>query len=810
MNNLSKEQSGLLETALYAGEYHLLLGAGFSKSSISQNGTPVLDGDSLTKYLQQQLGIAESSSLNQLYIECQHRQLVKPLITNNYCGCTPDPKLGSLCQYVWKRAYTFNIDDVLENLYDSAAHPKQSVRPINWTDDVVEAENRAELFVVHLHGFAPRGEEGYVFSIKEYVQVSREVNPWMAMLSNQIAVRPFIIIGTQLSEYDLEYYLNSRHDVIRRSNPAPSLYVTPRNDAIVKTLCERFDLVHVPMTATEFGEWLQATFPNPRSARQILGGDSGIEALNAVRNGATAIRFLNDFNPIQVFEPKEETRHSPFLLGAPASWDDIRARLDITRAEEDSSKGKIREFLRGETGTKLFVVEGEAASGKRTMGMRICFDLAQEGFLLFEQRLARRFAVESLLEVASALDRPIVIWCDRPSDNIDRIAEFFDRWGGKAIAFVGQERFYRTLHLKNASQPELLTEFEPDHLLPESYSPLLSRLRQVGLLGKSAGRANEEIIPFIRRRPVLEVLCEIREDFVPLRDVAQSLWTDLRIEQQRAYLIVSLARSCCSIGLREEILLKIMNYDSRYSDLFDNRASSLTLEMNPHADEMCIPTNSLYADFVLELVSDDNELMMLDAFVSIADAIASYVSPHAIKVGSPEALLMRWLFNVQTYVGKYLSDDASKKFFAQVEDSHGWNSRYWEQRAKLYQKDDPELALEYARHGWGIEAGHPLAQTTLAHMIFNLADTRKINYDEFKEAADLLLSAIETEAQRKLQNLQPYVILLSGTKKYIAKGGGILRGFSERIEREMQYAKRRLRLKPELAAVIDEILDVIK
>ena len=90
--------------------------------------------------------------------------------------------------FLW-RLFTFNVDDVLENLYQGTR--KQNLVPLNFSAPFEPTPERRELQAIHLHGSALWPEDGFVFAVTEYVKVMSSLNPWMHPLAEILATEPF-------------------------------------------------------------------------------------------------------------------------------------------------------------------------------------------------------------------------------------------------------------------------------------------------------------------------------------------------------------------------------------------------------------------------------------------------------------------------------------------------------------------------------------------------------------------------------------------------------------------------------------------
>jgi len=165
---------------LFVGGYNLLLGSGICLDCHNGIGEQLRSAEKLRLDLCSLKKLKENTALPRvaalLTPEERQEQLVK-----SFSNCKPEPSLSNLPNYLWKRLFTFNIDDVLETVYVVAQHRKQTLIPINYDSSFEPAPDRRELHAVHLHGWVGQSEVPFVFSHAEYARTMHSMNPWMHM-----------------------------------------------------------------------------------------------------------------------------------------------------------------------------------------------------------------------------------------------------------------------------------------------------------------------------------------------------------------------------------------------------------------------------------------------------------------------------------------------------------------------------------------------------------------------------------------------------------------------------------------------------
>jgi hypothetical protein len=141
---IPKDTIAAFRNTLLAGGYNLLLGSGICLDSHNGLGEQLRNAEKLRQDLCSLKNVRETTALTRvagmLTTEEAEEQLIKPFL-----NCKPGTSLANLPNFLWKRLFTFNIDDVLEALYHDSKHVKQTLIPINFDSQFEPAPNRGEL-----------------------------------------------------------------------------------------------------------------------------------------------------------------------------------------------------------------------------------------------------------------------------------------------------------------------------------------------------------------------------------------------------------------------------------------------------------------------------------------------------------------------------------------------------------------------------------------------------------------------------------------------------------------------------------------
>jgi hypothetical protein len=161
---ISDEQHAAFISSLKSGQYNLLLGSGASMDS--SNGKETLPSGTQFRNDLALLKKANAAQPLQKVFSLLNKGEIEEYVTKRFLYCTPGPTYLLLSSFIWKRAFTFNIDDAMETAYERET-AKQVILSYNFDDEYEDDRTLAELPLIHLHGDATRPVAGYIFSRDE-------------------------------------------------------------------------------------------------------------------------------------------------------------------------------------------------------------------------------------------------------------------------------------------------------------------------------------------------------------------------------------------------------------------------------------------------------------------------------------------------------------------------------------------------------------------------------------------------------------------------------------------------------------------
>ena len=118
-----------LRDTLIAGGYNLLLGAGVSLDSTDANGAFLPSSDAMRQRLCKLTGAPDTTTLTRVYNLLTADQ-IKSALVEPFSPCTPGHTVSRLSHFLWRRLFTLNIDDVVEQHYEAVGGaPSKSYVP---------------------------------------------------------------------------------------------------------------------------------------------------------------------------------------------------------------------------------------------------------------------------------------------------------------------------------------------------------------------------------------------------------------------------------------------------------------------------------------------------------------------------------------------------------------------------------------------------------------------------------------------------------------------------------------------------------
>ncbi|MGQ3282214.1 P-loop NTPase [Bosea sp. (in: a-proteobacteria)] len=379
-----------LKRALGEGEVVLILGAGASFSSRNKRGEPVKIGDALAELIAQQAGFNYAKEKLAVVLSAARPILgdekLISIYKNEYLDTTPADDLRALSNFTWRRIYTWNIDDAINNSLGTRVQRHHYYNGMS--DAVVDSDNISNLQIIKLHGDILNPAHKFIMTEADYARALAQGNhAWYRKLAQDYLSYTPVFIGSRLEEpilaAELERAKQSPSDEMGRG-----YVITPdKLTGLEKSALRARGLVHVCATLDDFGRWLTSEWASGITPREVLSTTHNfkIEDLqnkisNADLESARAL-YPRDMDKIHArassmsaSDANREARR--FLRGFPPTWDVAASEIPVWLSPTTDLLNSLRTSV--ESGERMFVVTGQAGSGKSTAVMQSLIKYGRE------------------------------------------------------------------------------------------------------------------------------------------------------------------------------------------------------------------------------------------------------------------------------------------------------------------------------------------------------------------------------------------------------------------------------------------------
>lgn len=387
----SAEDEQFLKRSMERGEVILILGAGASASSENRSGVNVPMAGALAEFIANHCGQPYSDeSLTDVLaatvpVYIGEQQLFK-ILNDLYCGTRPADELQHLFEYTWRRLYTLNIDDTIENSTKGVQHRRYYNGLI---DKAAESGTTDVIQVIHLHGEAIKPEHGFILTSDDYNRWLTSGNhSWYSKLAEDYANFTPVFIGTRLQEPILSAELHRARGQVN-SGLGRAFVVTPDSFTSVQAGSYRArNLIPVQGYLSDFSDWLRATFSKRLSPVDVAAEVSKVAREIATRH-AVSLADLETARSLFLIEADATAAEvgawtlsqrrqfaRAFLEGGPPTWriasSDVPVKLDAAEALYTRMKLAVSDR------TRVFVAYGQSGSGKTTAILQCLLRLSKE------------------------------------------------------------------------------------------------------------------------------------------------------------------------------------------------------------------------------------------------------------------------------------------------------------------------------------------------------------------------------------------------------------------------------------------------
>ena len=427
----------ILVEEILRGDVVLFLGAGATFGAEADDGRKALSGQELAGALSDHFlgGGFKTKSLSEiaeLSISESDIVTVQTFVADIFRGLRPAKHHLDLPTFRWHGIVTTNYDRVIEDAYEAQSARVQKIGVFLSDEDRVEDLVRSQdhTLLIKLHGCITRPVDQsipLIITPDQYVTHKKGRAFLFSMFKQWAREKTVVFVGQDLLDSDLREAILSLEDNQGAARPRYFL-VRPNLEQEEVRLWERRRIDALNMGFAEFMEELTKLIPeNRRPLLALRTGDHPIRRW-FVKNMPVSTLLLESLDTTYEYVyqgmPYESNDAKDFYKGFDLGWYAITAELDVRRKITDKilldvvfSDERERDAL-----TELYVVKGEAGSGKSILLRRLAWEAAVDAdrLTLFHKSY-QSLEFDALRELSGLSDERIFLFVDNLGEHVHSI-----------------------------------------------------------------------------------------------------------------------------------------------------------------------------------------------------------------------------------------------------------------------------------------------------------------------------------------------------------------------------------------------------
>ncbi|TQM30087.1 hypothetical protein [Nocardia bhagyanarayanae] len=652
------------------GKYSLLLGAGASCDSTDSSGRNLPLAAGLTTEINDISGTRQSNLADAYDIAIERNpKLLEEYFASRFTNCQPSPWMNKIRSCIWKRIWTLNVDDVVEQVYgDPNGQGQLLSASYSWTDDIVDDFG---LQVVHLHGkVRPGSPLDLVFSITDYVNTIENKRSWIPLFFNSWVGSPFITIGATLfAEYDLARAIRVKQPI----GKSPSLYITRTIRDDMREQLEIRNLVGIELDASSAAEELfDLTSETRQTARYQWQSTAA-----ASHHIAT---FASRFDILSLNDSYSPPGHD-FFLGFEPLWDDAVNRKIAAFDWHESIGKKVEADLAGGMRQCMHVVFSSNLSGKTCGAYSSAIRLVEAGYSVFKFRGEQTIDVSSTIAVLEGRGPSLLLY-DGVADfsqDVYMLLEEAERRNVKIVVLALERSSRRQIVIEDIPAKYLTVHDRHsvtglDRLSRRSARILVEHVRRHGRYARFHGMGTASLVNQWENRNVFDVMSEL-EFGQGYRDRIRPQFEALPDDNAR--LVVFLASFLNSFGYAMPIFLtQSIGVQSRdFRNL--SKAREFTELVSIEGGRLTCRYRSSAINSIRAAIHED---VIINALISMMVSLAPYVNRRTRKTRNLEYRILRATMRARGLMS-VVRKSKLEYIYDEIAEAYSHESAFWEQRS---------------------------------------------------------------------------------------------------------------------------------
>jgi len=489
----------------------LFLGAGFSLGAKTKAGAKFPTGNELKKDIIVNLfkykeGSSEYEDLSTFSLSdiCDHTEREKSsahltdFLVNKFQKSVPAAFHKKINLHNWKKIYTTNIDDVIEESYKN---PHRELLIQNFKRrSTIELGNKLEY--IKLHGCVNNPSEGLTFSTRNYLDTMITVHDYrFSSLMLDMHSETIIFLGHAYNDFNIDFYLKLYENSGFKSSKGRLVFVNPSPSIIFEGKIKTLGASLLKWNTEQFFEFLEKNQSKKenaaKSAQLTVISRYGFKNVRAIRDGLV---------PIKAYE-------SNLYFGYQPDWKDIFDEWDFINPElSNEFENYLHSLKQNESCT--FSIYGKSLSGKSAYLLRVGQVLLSEGFEVWQFKGKYFNYFEFYKYIKSNSDRKqFALLMDDSSYNYGGIKRLLGLIpSDQQIIIVTTSRISTHFRLRyNLIESKFKEYYLEPKISPRYGKNILAKLKQKGYLGilKNKISDSDKLDHIVKQNDVLTVLYDI-------------------------------------------------------------------------------------------------------------------------------------------------------------------------------------------------------------------------------------------------------------------------------------------------------------
>lgn len=683
-------------------------------------------------------GIRRQTNLKTLYAAAQTHKKGKAALRDFLIGQLSvkeySPWYKKVCDWFWRRVYTFNADDLLEHVFYDHVSPvlDRIVAPSTYKER--DAFLRSIQYV-KLHGSVDDARD-LTFGPREYgTRAAARTDIWYLHFVEDYSTLPTIFVGTELDEPLMWQYVELRgaQQVRGQKVRRPKCFlVSPTISKPNEEVLEQFNIVSIRARGQEFFEWLTEQMAPMRREEVLRLIDPSLEpALRASERGvpnqevAVAENFFSFFRiPIRPSNPRIR---ATFLLGSPPTWEDIAADLDAHREIDDVVLTTLLDVLKRDS-ADVVIISSAAGGGKSTTCKRAAMELVDLGHSVFFSDGETSPNPEKIAAYVAKLEQRSFLFFDHAGHDLAAIAELVERFRDSkvrpvvVVAARSNDLAFRGFEFARVGARTIYLSIP--NLSENDIRAILDTLERQNLLGSLREKDLDERIEVFRTKAKKQILVAMREATSGrgFDEIIQDEFDNVHPKDaQLLYLIAALA-SDEEYGLTIQQMITAMDLPPNDTQLLvEGSLAGILLQQEFDASKYIVRHPAI-AHFVIESAP---RLLLAEAIIAILITISTVLPQGKERRRSRAFRLYREILSHQRlsafFEGKLF---IVRKIYESIKDYYRDDGHYWLQYGSFETEvgGDLSLAENYIAQAEALlPASSRQVETATAHLLLKKA-----------------------------------------------------------------------------------------